>query len=301
MHKPKLIALDLDGTLLNSEKELTARSAAALRAAAEAGMEIVPSTGRFYRGMPEVIRALPYVKYVITINGAEVYDIRTGEKVYSASIPPEDAVRVMEYLDTLPVIYDCYMDGWGYMTASMHEKAEDYISNAPSLKMVRELRSPVPELKAFVRERQRGIQKLQLFTRDIPLRDALVSVLKAHFPDFVISTALPNNVEINCAAANKGDALKALTEYLGLEREDTMAFGDGLNDLAMIEEAGCGVCMANGHPICRDAADLIAPSCDEDGVAAVIERMLGNRNTFSGKILYNQPDKEKSNDEEECS
>ena len=72
----KLLALDLDGTLLNSSKELTPRTRAALYAAAEAGVEIVPTTGRFFGAMPEAIRTLPFLHYAITINGAQVYDIR---------------------------------------------------------------------------------------------------------------------------------------------------------------------------------------------------------------------------------
>ena len=88
MRKPVgIIALDLDGTLLNSDKELSPGNRAALERAAEAGYEIVPTTGRFYGGMPQVIRELPFVRYVITINGAEVADRRTGEVMYRAEIP----------------------------------------------------------------------------------------------------------------------------------------------------------------------------------------------------------------------
>jgi len=82
----KLIALDLDGTLLNSQKELTPASRAALTRAAEAGIEIVPTTGRFYGGMPESVRELPFIRYVISINGAEVKDLQTGEIIYTGPL-----------------------------------------------------------------------------------------------------------------------------------------------------------------------------------------------------------------------
>jgi len=274
MRKPALIALDLDGTLLNDKKELTDRSRAALEAAAAAGAEIVPATGRFYRGIPEVVRQLPFVRYAITVNGAQVVDARREETVYAAEIPLPDAVAFLEYLDTLPVIYDCYVDGWGYMTASMQESAPAYIDYAPSLRMVRELRTPVPELKAFLRSQTKNVQKMQLFTRDIPLRDRLVGVLAERFPELVFTVSLPNNIEINCRAADKGKALLALAEHLGIPREQTMAFGDGTNDLAMIRAAGCGVAMANGHDEVKAAADLIADSCDEDGVARILETLF---------------------------
>lgn len=119
MRKIRIIALDLDGTLLNSNKELTPENFAALQKAADAGIEIVPTTGRFYGGMPEVIRKMPFVHYVITINGAAVYDVRKQQDIAKAEIPMQKAVEIMEYLDTLPVIYDCYMDNWGWMTRAM--------------------------------------------------------------------------------------------------------------------------------------------------------------------------------------
>ena len=121
MNSVKLLALDLDGTLLNSQKELTPRTRDALYAAAEAGVEIVPTTGRFFTGMPEVIQKLPFLHYAITINGAQVYDIRAEKAVSRAEIPLETALRVLEYLDGFPVIYDCYQDNWGWMTRSMQE------------------------------------------------------------------------------------------------------------------------------------------------------------------------------------
>lgn len=87
MRDIKLIALDLDGTLLNSNKELTSRTAVALERVASLGVEIVPTTGRFFKGMPEAIRKLPYVNYVITVNGADVYDARSDSVIARAEIP----------------------------------------------------------------------------------------------------------------------------------------------------------------------------------------------------------------------
>ena len=102
----RIIALDLDGTLLNSNKELTERNYRALEEAARRGIEIVPTTGRFYNAMPQVIRDLPFVHYAITINGAQAADVRTGEVLYRAEIPWQRAVELMRFLDTLPVVYD---------------------------------------------------------------------------------------------------------------------------------------------------------------------------------------------------
>lgn len=268
----KLLALDLDGTLLNSKKELTPRTRDALYAAAEAGVEIVPTTGRFFTGMPEVVQKLPFLHYAITINGAQVYDIRRQKAVSTAEIPLETALRVLEYLDGFPVIYDCYQDSWGWMTRAMQENAAAFVPFDYALRMVRALRTPVDELKAYLQERNRGVQKLQLFTPDDALRRQLFKDLTARFGTLNVSTSMPCNIEINDAHANKGEAIASLAAYLGLPMAATMAIGDGLNDRSMIQMTGLGVAMANACPEILALADEVTASCDEDGAALAIER-----------------------------
>lgn len=272
MNAVKLLALDLDGTLLNSQKELTPRTRDALYAAAEAGVEVVPTTGRFFTGMPEVIQKLPFLHYAITINGAQVYDIRVEKAVSAADIPLETALRVLEYLDSFPVIYDCYQDNWGWITRSMQENAAAFVPLAPALRMVRELRTPVDELKTYLRAQNRGVQKLQLFTPDAALREQLLAELANRFETLSVSTSMPCNIEINDAHANKGEAIASLAAYLGLPMAATMAIGDGLNDKSMIRMAGLGVAMANACPEILALADEVTSSCDEDGAALAIER-----------------------------
>ncbi len=263
----RIIALDLDGTLLNTNKELSSGNLAALERAAAAGIEVVPTTGRFYGGMPEVIRNLPFVHYAITINGAEVADLCTGEVIYKAEIPWQQAVEMMAMLDELPVIYDCYQGNEAFMTAELKKHIDTTISSPHYRKMVHELRQPVPELKAFLTERKLGVQKVQFFTRYPELRLKLLEEMPHQYTDLCVSSSVSDNVEINQIHANKGEALLALASHLGLKREQTIAFGDGLNDLSMLKEAGIGVAMSNACNETKEFADWIAPSCDEDGVA----------------------------------
>ncbi len=270
----RLIALDLDGTLLNSAKELSPRNRTALARAAEKGVHIVPSTGRFFEGMPEFIRRLPFVRYAITINGAAVYDALEKRDIYAAEMPVSQATEIMAYLDTLPVIYDCYMDNWGWMTASMRDRAAEFAPNEHYVKMIRELRRPVPELKAFLREKGRGVQKVQLFTRDEALRQRLLRELEGNFPGIIVSSSVPRNIEINQEKANKGDAMLALARHLGIGQAQTAAFGDGLNDVPMLTTAGIGVAMANAPADIQALADRVTDSCDADGVAKTIEEWL---------------------------
>lgn len=270
----KLIALDLDGTLLNEKKELTPRNKAALFAAAERGAYIVPTTGRFFEGMPEAVRSLPFLRYAITINGAQVQDRQTGEVLYRAEISNQRAIEVMTELDKLPVIYDCYMENWGYMTKRLYDLCPQYAKNEHVLKMLLDLRKPVPELKAFLKEQGKDVQKIQFFFPTVEERIARLPEMEALFPDLNVCSALGNNVELNAPAANKGDAIRALCARLGIAAEESIAFGDGLNDLTMIETAGLGVAMENGEPVVKAAAKRIAPHHGEDGVGQVLEDLM---------------------------
>ena len=120
----RLIAMDLDGTLLTTDKRLTERNRSAMEKAAEAGITIVPATGRIYAGVPDEIKALPFIRYLILANGATVYDREEDRILYRAEIPPDKAIDVLDWLDGFPAIYDCYQDDRGYMTAEMWEKAD---------------------------------------------------------------------------------------------------------------------------------------------------------------------------------
>jgi len=274
MRKIKLIALDLDGTLLDSDKQLSDENRQALERAANEGIEIVPATGRFYKGMPQIIRELPFVHYVISINGAQVYSVKDGKTVCGSEIPWQRAVSVMQRFDELPVIYDCYRDGWGWMTKEFYDKAEKFSASPHNLEMIRTLRTPVPELKENIKEVAHGVQKIQAFFNDMDLRAEMLKTLPEEFPDLVVTTSIPNNIEINSKEATKGIAIKKLADYFNIPLSQTMAFGDDYNDITMLKAAGIGVAMGNAGNEIKRAADYVTDNCDSSGVAKAINHFL---------------------------
>lgn len=274
MHKIKLIALDLDGTLLDFDKQLSEENRTALVKAAESGVEIVPATGRFYKGMPQIIRDLPFVRYVISINGAQVFDAKEQKTVCGSEIPLNRALSVMERLDKLPVIYDCFQDGWGWMTKSLYDQAEAYAANSHSLEMIQKLRTPVNDLKELLKKRSSDVQKIQMFFRDMELRAEMLKTLPEEFPDLVVTSAIVNNIELNSRGATKGNALRNLANHLEIPIEQTMSFGDDLNDISMLKTAGIGVAMGNADEEVKLAADYITDDCDKNGVAKAINHFL---------------------------
>ena len=268
----KIIALDLDGTLLDSEKRLTEENRRALEQAAERGIEIVPTTGRIYAIIPEVVRQLPFVHYAVTVNGAEVYDVKNDRVLAKSELPWQKAVEIMEYLDRFDVVYDCYQRGGGYMTKTHLDKVGDYLTSDYFKAIYAKSRIPVPELKAYLQERGEGVQKVQFCTKDQALRAFLLEDLKTRFDGVAVSTALPYNGEINEKNAHKGGALQKLCDYLGCTMENVMTIGDGANDITMLQMAGVSVAMENAAPEVKAAAKYVTASCDENGVAQAIRK-----------------------------
>ena len=275
-----LLAFDLDGTLLDDDKNIPAENLRALEAAADRDFVLVPATGRMVPGIPENVRSLPFCRYFIVSNGAGVYDAREDRVLLRAEIPAELALRCCEHMDGLPVIYDCYQGDSGYMTRSMYENCEDFFPFEPHMyRMVKLLRRPVEELKDYLRLKGEPVQKMQMFfrPRDLELRARELERFPALFPELCGTSSVSNNIEINSAKAGKGKALLALAERLGIPREDTVAFGDGTNDREMLEMAGLGVAMANADPQLKAVANEIADTNNAAGVGKTIRRLLAER------------------------
>ena len=159
------------------------------------------------------------------------------------------------------------MDNWGWISRHMQEAAPEFAADRHSLKMIQELRTPVDDLKQYLLRRGKNVQKLQFFIKNPDERWAIAEYIRTHFPGTAVAASLANNLEVNTEAANKGAAVSALAAHLGLDMAQTVAFGDGGNDLSMIRACGLGVAMRNSCREVLEAADCITASCDENGVA----------------------------------
>ena len=271
--KPQIIAFDLDNTFLDSDKRVPKENLEALEEAHRAGAHIVPSTGRFPGGLPEEIERIPFIRYAITINGAVVYDLREKKTLSKTSLPLAQALEVMRYLDGKDVVYDCYIENGAYMSQALRDKAHLYIASAYYRARILDLRTPVPELKAFITENGTDVSKIQMFAKDMDLRAHIYEELGT-WPFLSVTTSLPDNIEITHIDAHKGAALEQMAKLLDVPMERTFAIGDGLNDVTMLQCAGRGVAMGNAEEAVKAAADEVTGDCDHGGFADAVNRAM---------------------------
>lgn len=270
----KLILSDLDGTLLTSEKIISPATLAALERAADMGVHIVPSSGRFFEGMPEQVRDLPFVRYAIEVNGAWVRDVRDDRVIYRAEMTADEVLEVYDYLDTLPVAYDTYRESRGYMEAALHARLDEFLVGFARPERVKALRRPVENLRqVIVRENWRS-QRVQAYFNDLELMREQKTALQTRFPHLLVTNSNPTTLEVTAGGASKGQALGALCGHLGLDIRDTMAFGDRDNDADMLTAAGIGVAMGNAVDEVKAVADIVTLSNNDDGIAVTLEEVL---------------------------
>lgn len=273
--KIKLVALDLDGTLLDSDKKVSARTIGVFKECEKEGIQIVPATGRAKHAVPESILTLPGVRYGIFTNGASVWDLNENREIGASCIDWKTAQETAEILRRYPLIYDMYIDGTGVCERHFLEQLESFGMSDFHCRFIRQTRIAVDDICAYLEETHAAVQKMNLtFHMEDKKTKPLVRKALESLSGLFVTSSLPWNLELNAAGVTKGSGILKLAGYLNLKQEETMACGDGENDLPMIQAAGIGVCMGNGAPFLKERADWITLTNDEDGVAAAIERWV---------------------------
>lgn len=263
----KLIALDMDGTLLNPEGQLTARTISALKDARAHGAVVTLSSGRMPCALRPFVKELGIDAPLICYNGALTVDSRTEAPLSSAPLSPEMAREIARACEARNLHVQAYR-GEAFVCAAHGQFAQDYLDFLKGTGRLEVTGRPLSECLDFETPKMLAI--------DTPARIAeLLPDLKARFEGRVrVATSQPRFIEFVNPAAGKAAALAQLSRLLGVAQADTAAFGDGLNDLDMIEWAGTGFVMANGAKAMLEAADVIVPSNAEDGVAQTVERLI---------------------------
>ena len=264
----KILVLDLDGTLTNSEKKITPRTKEALMKMQELGHIVVLASGRPTPGVTPVAKELELEKYggyILSYNGGNITRCSDEEVLYKQTLPDDIVPELFAMADEL---------GIGMMTynkqgivANMHNdefmELESFITHLE----ISHYEKPAENIGASVNK--------CLGTAPVEIAPEIEKKFAAKFGDRIsVSRSEAFFIELVPMGIDKAASLAKLCEILGMTKEDMIACGDGFNDISMIQYAGVGVAMANAHEPVKEVADYITLSNDEDGVAHVIEKFI---------------------------
>ncbi|GAE34840.1 Cof-type HAD-IIB family hydrolase [Halalkalibacter akibai] len=236
----KLIAIDMDGTLLNQNHEISIENRKAIKEAEEKGIHVVISTGRTRMTCDKLVNSLGLTSHLITVNGSEIWD--------------ENRTLIERQLLDLEHIEQM----WG-----LKQKHNTTCWDATVNQVLRE------DFPEELSEHQ--WMKFGFDIKDDQIRQSILDELSAN-PALEITNSSPTNLEINAVGVNKAKAIEKVCDRIGITMDNVLAMGDSLNDLAMIKEAGIGVAMGNAQPFVKECANWVTASNVEDGVALAIRR-----------------------------
>lgn len=269
----RLVGLDLDGTLLNEQKAISAPTMQALEAAAGQGVHLVPVTGRPHLGIPALVRELPFVRYIISCNGACTRDEQTKQLLREKLIPAAQSRALVSLLEEQGLPFEILFEGVGYAEAWVYNTL---IANSPHNsflpRYIKETRRVVPNLRDFLAP-LRGIEELFVMAGRKEGVERIVEALR-YLPNLQLVHPGPGMLEITAAGVDKGQALLALAADLDITREETMAIGDSGNDLAMFAAVGLSVAMGNASPAVQACCDACTETNENHGVAAALHRFV---------------------------
>lgn len=266
----KLIALDMDGTLLRKDKTISDRTFKALKAAREKGVKVVLATGRPVRGIKNYLSYLGLDKddeYAVTFNGSAVQTGKSGNMLFEKFMSGVD----LHYIYSLSLEYGVHIHAFnerGQLMTPVLNKYTDVEAQINGLNIhIRDFNAISPEDKIIKVMLVDEPEKLDLVFSKLP---------KELFTKYSILRSASIFLEFLDPEINKGLGLSILSKELGITREEVIAVGDAGNDIDMIKYAGLGVAMGNAYPEVKEIADYVTVTNEEDGVAEVIEKFILN-------------------------
>lgn len=263
----KLIALDLDGTLKSTDKRILPKTKAKLQELAKKGVVIVLASGRPTAGLYEEAEELDLGTtggYLLSFNGAKVVNYQTKEVIYQKVYDTKTAYAVYDRAKEYNLAVMTYTDEF-IITEDDHDQ---YVKTESEIN-----RMPIKHVDDFKKAVDFSVNKL-LLTGEPEYAGAILDEFKAPYGDSLsIYRSAPFFIEVMAQGIDKAASLQVLIDRLGIKRDEVISFGDGYNDLSMIEFAKMGVAMGNAVTEVKERADYITLSNDEEGIYECLEML----------------------------
>ena len=268
----RLIALDLDGTLLDSQLQIRPRTIEALQLAREQGVQVMIVTGRHHSAAYAYWHQLGLDLPAICCNGAYIYDFKTGKALAGDPLPPTEARAFLKLARAYPVHLMVYTD-----TAMVHEHDDVPLQEGMgdwAARLPENLRPRLASVASFdeLIESQAVVWKFLAVPDDTEAMEALLN--EANTQGFYCVRSGGNRIDISRAGNSKGKRLAEFIEQRGLSPDQVIAFGDQDNDREMLQLAGLGVAMGNAHEDVRASADWVTGPNDGDGIGDALQRFV---------------------------
>lgn len=262
--KYKLLAIDIDDTILPRNGVISERDKLAVKKAAESGIYVTLATGRGFHGSSRIISELGVKGLVINYGGAMINDASTGKPFFVTELAPSTVNLILDIAENMGLHVHLYQgDTIVYEHDHYYGKAYSEHLDLPAV--------IDPDIRKKV---WTNVPKVLVITEPEKV-DELLPIFSERLKGLAaVSASSPGFIEFNKIGANKGTALAMLADHIGVKREETAAIGDNTLDREMIEWAGLGACVMDGNAVCKAAADVVLPSCREDAVACFIENYL---------------------------
>lgn len=269
----KLIALDLDGTVLTDSNTLSDRVKRSLEKAIQSGIEVVAASGRPYGSMPKNVLGIEGLNYSITSNGAAVHD-NSGRRIHSSLISENDVISLLKITEEYDLIFEAYVDGLTYTDSRYTANPLKYGCSEAYVDYVKSSHGHIDNMRDFIYNHRKELDSIEIICTDAKKRAHIRQLISDNTSGFYITSSSENFIEFMDKSATKGNAVEWLCNHLDVKQEHTCACGNADNDADMIEQAGLGAAVENASKLCLDCADIIVPSNNSDGVAMLIEIIL---------------------------
>jgi Cof subfamily protein (haloacid dehalogenase superfamily) len=271
--KIKLLALDLDGTVLRSNNTLSDKVKSAIESANYSGITIAAASGRPFSSMPKEILDMPEFEYYIASNGAAIYD-KNGKKLRSVTLKEKDVIKILKLTEDYDLIWEAFIEGETCTDIRYYNDPMSYGCSAAYVDYVRSSRGISDDMRGYIYKNRNRLDSIEFVSTDAELRKTIWNMIEKSVPDVYVTSSSTHFVEIMDGQATKANALRFICDMLNVSLENTAAAGNADNDVDMIIEAGLGIAVKNACDKCKSHADLIVSSNDDDGIAELIDIIL---------------------------